>query len=416
MSWNKILVFISLMLKSNTQLFLICLTPVIFTKVLATISNYPRIFSLKITRPVSRYLVILTVVFLLLRYKSIVSSNAPVSIFLVAVFHLFAFYTRELLLVLIIADLMLCWITIRFRLIHTSKKEVISNVYLVYYVLVPSAPLLVYTIREYRKRKSFRLSCSYRERFLSDNNLSTFVQLLVLISRLAKLPVYRIHYWLPKAHVQAPTILSIILARLSLKVGLVILSFLFTNLVLRAKFVRLSLFCLVIRMYISSITRALSVDTKVFLAYCSVSHITIRCIRLLTYVVWRFIRAWLVGLRHCLSSPLLFYLAGNMQYSTHSRNCLPAKRNKFTWCYIMLLVFILIDLPFPPVFSFWRELSILSALFNSYTYFRVWIVVTLTVLLRSYEQYYVRIRRFFCSSLTAIGLRSIFILLADCIT
>lgn len=404
------------MIKSNTQLFLICLTPVIFTKVLATISNYPRIFSLKITRPVSRYLAILTVVFLLLRYKSMASSNAPVSIFLVAVFHLFAFYTRELLLVLIIADLMLCWITIRFRLIHTSKKEVISNVYLVYYVLVPSAPLLVYTIGEYRKRKSFRLSCSYRERFLSDNNLSTLVQLLVLMSRLAKLPVYRIHYWLPKAHVQAPTILSIILARLSLKVGLVILSFLFTNLVLRAKFVRLSLFCLVIGMYISSITRALSVDTKVFLAYCSVSHITIRCIRLLTYVVWRFIRAWLVGLRHCLSSPLLFYLAGNMQYSTHSRNCLPAKRNKFTWCYIMLLVFILIDLPFPPVFSFWRELSILSALFNSYTYFRVWIVVTLTVLLRSYEQYYVRIRRFFCSSLTAIGLRSIFILLADCIT
>lgn len=96
------------MFKSNTQLFLICLTPVIFTKVLATISNYPRIFSLKITRPVSRYLAILTVVFLLLRYKSMASSNAPVSIFLVAVFHLFAFYTRELLLVLIIADLMLC--------------------------------------------------------------------------------------------------------------------------------------------------------------------------------------------------------------------------------------------------------------------------------------------------------------------
>jgi hypothetical protein len=81
---------------------------VIFTKVLATISNYPRIFSLKITRPVSRYLAILTVVFLLLRHKSMASSNAPVSIFLVAVFHLFAFYTRELLLVLIIADLMLC--------------------------------------------------------------------------------------------------------------------------------------------------------------------------------------------------------------------------------------------------------------------------------------------------------------------
>ena len=416
MSWNKIFILVSVMLNRNLQLFFMCLTPLFFTKVLATIANYPRIFSLKITRPVNRYLVILTITFLLLGYKSITSSNAPVSMFLVGFFHLFAFYTRELLLVLIIADLILCWITLGFRLIHTSKKEVVSNMYLVYYVLVPSAPLLVYTIREYRKRKSFRLSCTYRERFLSGVDISVIVQLLILISRLAKLPVYRLHYWLPKAHVQAPTILSIILARLSLKVRLVILSFLFTNLFLSTKFIRIIMFCLVTRIYFSAITRALSVDTKVFLAYCSVSHITIRCVRLLTYTMWRFIRAWLVRLRHCLSSPLLFYLAGNMQYSTHSRNCLPAKRNKFTWCYIMLLVFMLIDLPFPPVFSFWRELSILSALFNSYTQFRILIVITLTVLLRSYEQYYTRIRRFFCSSLTAIGLRSMFILLADCIT
>lgn len=416
MSWNEIFVIVSIMLTRNLQLFFMCLVPLLFTKVLSTINNYPRIFSLKATRPVNRYLVILTVTFLLLGYKSIVSSNAPVSMFLVSFFHLFAFYTRELLLVLIIADLILCWITLRFRLIHTSKKEVVSNMYLVYYVLVPSAPLLVYTIREYRKRKSFRLSCNYRERFLANKDVSTTVQFLILISRLAKLPAYRLHYWLPKAHVQAPTILSIILARLSLKVGLVILSFLFTNLLLSSKFIGVMFFCLITRIYFSAITRALSVDTKVFLAYCSVSHITIRCVRLLTYTMWRFIGAWLVRLRHCLSSPLLFYLAGNIQYSTHSRNCLPAKGNKFTWCYIMLLVFILIDLPFPPVFSFWRELSILRALFNSYTYFRILIVVTLTVLLRSYEQYYTRIRRFFCSSLTAIGLRSIFILLADCIT
>ena len=134
---------------------------------------------------------------------------------------------------------------------------------------------------------------------------------------------------------------------------------------------------------------------------------TIRCVRLFSYVVWRFIRAWIVGLRHCLSSPLMFYLAGNMHYATHSRNCLQAKGNKFTWCYILLLNFMLIDLPFPPLFSFWRELSILSALFNSYKYFRVWIIVSLTILLRSYEHYYVRIRRLFCSSLIAIGLRSL---------
>merc|ERR1712055_682306 len=149
----------------------------------------------------------------------------------------------------------------------------------------------VYTIREYRKRKSFRLSCTYRERFLSGVDISVIVQLLILISRLAKLPVYRLHYWLPKAHVQAPTILSIILARLSLKVRLVILSFLLTNLNLSNTLLNVAIFCLVIGIYLSCITRALSVDTKVFLAYCSVSHITIGCVRLFSYVVWRFIRA-----------------------------------------------------------------------------------------------------------------------------
>ena len=340
-----------MMLSNNLKLLFLCSVPIVFTKVLATISNYPRIFSLKITRPVSRYLVVLTVVFLLLGFKAIFSSNAPVSMFLVAFFHLVVFYTREILLVLLVADLILCWITLRFRLIHTSKKEVISNMYLVYYVLLPSSPLLVYTIREYGGRKSFRIACSYTERFLNtEDSLSSLVQLIVLLSRLAKLPVYRIHYWLPKAHVQAPTILSIILARLSLKVRLVILSFLLTNLNLSNTLLNVAIFCLVIGIYLSCITRALSVDTKVFLAYCSVSHITIGCVRLFSYVVWRFIRAWIVRLRHCLSSPLIFYLAGNMQYATHSRNCLPAKDNKFIWCYTLLLVFILIDLPFPRIF------------------------------------------------------------------
>jgi len=96
------------MLKNNIQLFFLCLTPIMFTKALTSITSYPRIFSLKITRPVSGYLIILTVVFILLSYKSIFSSNAPVSIFLVAFFHVVAFYTRELLLVLVVADLILC--------------------------------------------------------------------------------------------------------------------------------------------------------------------------------------------------------------------------------------------------------------------------------------------------------------------
>merc|ERR1719219_3236079 len=42
---------------------------------------------------------------------------------------------------------------------------------------------------------------------------------LLLLPFLVKLPIYGAHYWLPKAHVEAPTSGSIILAGILLKLG-----------------------------------------------------------------------------------------------------------------------------------------------------------------------------------------------------
>ena len=39
----------------------------------------------------------------------------------------------------------------------------------------------------------------------------------MLVAFIAKLPVYRLHSWLPKAHVDAPVGRSIVLARILLK-------------------------------------------------------------------------------------------------------------------------------------------------------------------------------------------------------
>jgi NADH-ubiquinone oxidoreductase chain 4 len=42
---------------------------------------------------------------------------------------------------------------------------------------------------------------------------------LIFIAFLVKLPLYVLHLWLPKAHVEAPTIGSVVLAGLLLKLG-----------------------------------------------------------------------------------------------------------------------------------------------------------------------------------------------------
>ena len=48
---------------------------------------------------------------------------------------------------------------------------------------------------------------------------SSFWRILFIFAFLVKIPVYFFHYWLPKAHVEAPTVGSMILAGILLKLG-----------------------------------------------------------------------------------------------------------------------------------------------------------------------------------------------------
>jgi NADH-ubiquinone oxidoreductase chain 4 len=49
--------------------------------------------------------------------------------------------------------------------------------------------------------------------------IGTLLAFIIFIAFLVKLPIFLIHLWLPKAHVEAPTVGSVILAALLLKLG-----------------------------------------------------------------------------------------------------------------------------------------------------------------------------------------------------
>jgi len=48
---------------------------------------------------------------------------------------------------------------------------------------------------------------------------TAIISILILVPFLVKIPVFGIHFWLPKAHVEANTSGSIVLAGLLLKLG-----------------------------------------------------------------------------------------------------------------------------------------------------------------------------------------------------
>lgn len=119
------------------------------------------------------------------------------------------------------------------------------------------------------------------------NNSMLVIRLMLVILRLAKLPIYRLHIWLPKVHVEASIIGSMVLARAVLKLR-ILYCWNFGDIIL----VRL----LVI---MSALVMLGVVDGKGFAAYSSVLHISL-C------VIFRLLLMLLVGYMHIVLSPLMF--------------------------------------------------------------------------------------------------------------
>lgn len=89
-----------------------------------------------------------------------------------------------------------------------------AGVYLLFYTLLASLPLLVGIFYIYKFNDSLYIPLLY------SLNISYFWFYLCLIfAFLVKMPIFLVHLWLPKAHVEAPVSGSMILAGVLLKLG-----------------------------------------------------------------------------------------------------------------------------------------------------------------------------------------------------
>lgn len=143
----------------------------------------------------------------------------------------------------------------------------------------------------------------------SQIKLSRFFSLVVFLAFSVKLPVYGLHFWLPMAHVEAPTFGSIILAGVLLKLGGVGLMRFST--VIDIRFLKRVLFgYLCLFLCYSTFVCCFQSDFKRLVAYSSVSHIITIPIILVSNSLVRFKGIIAVMFLHGISSPLLFMLVG----------------------------------------------------------------------------------------------------------
>lgn len=138
---------------------------------------------------------------------------------------------------------------------------------------------------------------------------SWIIVCLTFFTFAAKLPIYGLHFWLPIAHVEAPTFGSMILAGVLLKLGgagLIRFSWIFNFIVIKK--VLLSYF-MVVMVYVGLVC-IIQRDFKRLVAYSSVFHIIVVPLLLISNNNLSYQAFLIVIFLHGLSSPLIFIIVG----------------------------------------------------------------------------------------------------------
>nr|WDE73849.1 NADH dehydrogenase subunit 4 [Lophosia sp.] len=259
-----------------------------------------------------------------------------------------------------------------------------AGMYLLFYTLLASLPMLIGIFYLYTVSGSMN--------FYLLNNFVFNLDILyfsLIFAFLVKMPMFLVHLWLPKAHVEAPISGSMILAGIMLKLGgyglLRVLSFLMTvNMKFNFIWISISL----VGGVLVSFMCLYQTDLKALIAYSSVAHMGIVLAGLMTMTYVGMCSSYTLMIAHGLCSSGLFCLA-NISYERMGSRSLFINKGLLNFMPSMSLWWFLLsssNMAAPPTLNLLGEIFLINSII-SWSWISMFLLSVLSFFSAAYTLY-----------------------------